>query len=146
MVADTVRTRDKDLPTFFCESQSLGDSHDDAQPDRRRGFFISRCVHNEGQGNLLLRDIRCHGLAISVPASISSRSAILRRFKIRFRTGLYRHSIQKIFQGVFSSQFSRVMRPEAAFPQSDAHRLSLATDLPAPQIPAASRSRNGDVE
>jgi hypothetical protein len=60
------------------------------------------------------------------------RPAILRRFKILFGPSLYRHAIQKIFQGLLSRQFSRVMRPEAAFPQSNAHRLSLAAYLPAP--------------
>jgi hypothetical protein len=62
------------------------------------------------------------------------------------RTGLHRQSIQEVFQGVLSSQLRGVIRPEAAFPQFDAHRLSLAANLPIPAIMIIAGSRNGDVE
>lgn len=37
IVTDSVGPRDEDLPALFCESPSLGDRDDNAQPDRRRG-------------------------------------------------------------------------------------------------------------
>jgi hypothetical protein len=62
------------------------------------------------------------------------------------RSGLQGQSVQKIFQRLLSGQMRRAMRPEAAFPQFDAHRLSLAANLPIPAIVIIPGSRNGDIE
>jgi hypothetical protein len=63
---------------------------------------------------------------------------------MRFRADLHGQAIQKIFQSLPAGQLSRVMRAEAAFPQSDAHGLALAAYLPAPGVPIA--PGNGNVE
>jgi hypothetical protein len=63
---------------------------------------------------------------------------------MRFRTCLDGQAIQKIFQSLPAGQLSRVMRAEASFPQSDAHRLALAAHFPAPGVPIA--PGNGNIE
>jgi hypothetical protein len=39
VVTDTIGPGDEDLPTLFCKSPPFGDSDDNAQPNRCRGFF-----------------------------------------------------------------------------------------------------------
>ena len=62
------------------------------------------------------------------------------------RAGLDRHSVEEIFQRLFSGEVRRAMRAEAALPQFDTHRSALAAYFPIPAIPDVPCSGNGDVE
>jgi hypothetical protein len=107
IVARTVGRGDEDLPALFCETTALCDGNDDAQANRRRSFFTSRCVYHEGHGNILSRKARCGARAISVPACESGEVS---------GTSLHGRSVEEMFQRLLSRQVGRAMRAEAVFP------------------------------